>query len=420
MTAFLVIILIVGNLFLLSGSIFNDLADNPIAWFIVLGAIAADIYLIYLIYKSISESKEEVRKQAEKTRIAALELEVNKICETYKPKEIMLFEKAKQFITDSQIQNRELISTVKAYKQKVQKLSDECSLLKKQIEAILNCPNCHNADEKYNYLVSNQSQLDGLKYELDLKQSKIKQRKILLLNEDKDLLVQVNRAFMLLRTSQKCVSEDFNVKEVVLIGVEPVELSLFKYKYKPVVLFVNGFYFCLFSNVILVFDENGRFSSAIDTTAIKITTTKLTDRICFYNDRQLTHKYIDSDSKFVEKGETTHSWQYTRRDGMPDMRYSYNPLNSSRWDTYEFGEIVFEFVESNVRFTVSSYLALETFEKVVPLYIRKHNNKHNSIPEYLRLIDVLSCEKDSNIKYVIEKYNGTKNNQNYFCKEIME
>lgn len=49
MTVFLLIVLMIGNLLLLSGTVFEDLADNGIAWFFVIGAIAMDIYFIYLL-----------------------------------------------------------------------------------------------------------------------------------------------------------------------------------------------------------------------------------------------------------------------------------------------------------------------------------------------------------------------------------
>ena len=53
MGAFLIILVVIGNLLLFSGALFGDLSDNGIAWVLALGAIAFDIYFIYsLVSKS--------------------------------------------------------------------------------------------------------------------------------------------------------------------------------------------------------------------------------------------------------------------------------------------------------------------------------------------------------------------------------
>lgn len=147
MKAFLVIVLIIGNLLLISGSMFGDLSDNGIAWFIVIATIAMDCYFIYKIIQSASESHE-------KKRLAEATQKVNEIIARYSPSKIFSIQEAKKLVIDPSLINKEVVLCVKEYKNSISSLLQQSSKVNARLMTILSCNGYTSEIEKVYYLTS--------------------------------------------------------------------------------------------------------------------------------------------------------------------------------------------------------------------------------------------------------------------------
>ncbi len=417
MTVFLVIVLIIGNLFLFSGAVFDDLADNGIAWFFVLGAIAMDIYFIYLIAQSVSKSREQQRISAENNRIAEVTRKVEALISQYSLVSLNANRMASPFQIAPDFINKEVVFTVNSYKERMATVYDRYSLITNEIKRIIACSGCISVDEKYSHLTSNEAKLKQLKEEGETCLSQFSSYKIEILNDDRKLLLEMKLAFHCLLNSRKCQSESLTIKEFITPD-KPSDLMLFQYENEPVILFWEQYYFCLFSNVILVFDKKGVFSTAIDPSALKVVVKKETASVTVSNGTTGSNQYIADDSKCISQGITRSTWLHTCRDGSPDLRYSYNPRLEYRTDTYEYVVVEFIIADKKVSFSASSGAVGDAFEKAAPNYLRKCNNRHDPIPEFIMLVKKISGEDNTQIDSIIQVCNARTDANNYFCKLI--
>lgn len=417
MTVFLVIVLIISNLFLFSGTVFGDLADNEIAWLFVLGAIAMDIYFIYRIAQSASKSREQRRIIAENNRIADVTRKVEAITHKYSLTNLIANRAALPFSIDQELINKEVVFTVNSYKERMASIYERYSFITNEIKRILACTGCIAVDEKYSHLSSNEDKLKQLKEEGDSCLSQILSYKIKILNDNRDLLSEMKLAFRYLLNSKKCQSDSLTIKEFITPD-KPNDLMLFKYENEPVILFWEQYYFCLFSNVILVFDKLGVFATAIDSSSLKVMVKRETTSVTVSNGTARSNQYIADDSKCISQGITRSTWLHTCRDGSPDLRYSYNPRLEYRTDTYEYVVIEFVIADKKVSFSASSGTVGDAFEKATPKYSRKCNNRHDPIPEFLILVKKLSEEDNAQIESIIQVCNTRADANNYFCKLI--
>lgn len=417
MTVFLVIILIVGNLLLISGSMFDDLGDNGLAWLIVVGAIVMDIYFIYLIVQSASKSREEKRVAEENKRIEDVTRKVETIIHQYTPVSIGSNRSASKFEIDPNLINKEVVFAVKSYKEKMDLIYEKHASVTRQIRRITSCTGCCTIDDKYSHLSENMDKLKQLKGESEECIAQLSCFKIELLNDNRDLLFGMKRAFLQLLNSKKCLSESGNIKDFIT-SRKPYELMLFKFDNEPIILLFESFYFCLFSNVILVFDSKGVFSTAIDPSALNIVIKRETTLVTVRNGNAETNQYVAEDSKCISQGITRSTWLHTRVNGSPDLRYSYNPRLEYRTDTYEYAVIKFVIVDKSISFSVSSNVVSDSFETITPQYTRKCNNRHNPIPELLQLMKLLSGDENAQIESIVKASETRIHASNYFCKLI--
>lgn len=415
MTVFLVIVLIIGNLFLFSGAVFDDLSDNGIAWFFVIGAIAMDIYFIYLIAQSVSKSREQQRVAAENNRVAEVTRKVEALINKYTMMRLNANRTVVQFQIAPDLINKEVVFTVNSYKDRMAAIYNRYSLITNEINRILACTDCISVDEKYSHLISCEDKLKQLKEEGDSCLSQLSSYKIEILNDNRDLLFEMKLAFRYLLNSKKCQSDSLTIEEFITPD-KPNDLMLFKYENEPVILFWEQYYFCLFSNVILVFDKLGVFATAIDSSALRVAVKRETTSVTVSNGTAGSNQYIADDSKCISQGITRSTWLHTCRDGSPDLRYSYNPRLEYRTDTYEYVVIEFVIADKKVSFSASSGTVGDAFEKAAPKYSRKCNNRHDPIPEFLILVKKLSEEDNAQIESIIQVCNARADANNYFCK----
>ena len=417
MTVFLVIVLIIGNLFLFSGAVFDDLSDNGIAWFFVIGAIAMDIYFIYLIAQSVSKSREQQRVAAENDRVVEVTRKIEALINKYTMMRLNANRTVVQFQIAPDLINKEVVFTVNSYKDRMAAIYNRHSLITNEINRILACTDCISVDEKYSHLISCEDKLKQIKEEGDSCLSQLSSYKIEILNDNRDLLFEMKLAFRYLLNSKKCQSDSLTIKEFITPD-KPSDLMLFRYENEPIILFWEQYYFCLFSNVILVFDKKDVFSTAIDPSALKVVINKETTSVTVSNGTAGSNQYIADDSKCISQGITRSTWLHTCRDGSPDLRYSYNPRLEYRTDTYEYVVIEFVIADKKVSFSASSGTVGDAFEKATPNYLRKCNNRHDPIPEFLILVKKLSEEDNAQIESIIQVCNARADANNYFCKLI--
>ncbi len=360
---------------------------------------------------------EQERKDDERRRIAETTQKVEVLKRKYDLKIFKANATAVSFNIDTAFVNKEIILTVKDYKERMATTYEQYATVAKKIKQILDCNGYTSVDAKYLYLSNSEETLKQLKEEGERCLSHLSSCKIELLNEDIVLLAELKQAFQHLINSKKCNAKtaNTNIKKFVVFK-EPNELALFRYKSKPVTLFFEQHYFCLFSTVILVFDESGVFSTAIDPSALKILIKKETVSVNVSNGNTEANEYIAEDSKRVSQGVTNTTWLYTCRDGSPDLRYSYNPRLEYRTDTYEYVNVEFVISNKKISFSASSSIVADTFKKVAPKYAKKMNHRHNPIPDLLILVKDLSCEEKTQIDNIIQIYSDKADTDNYFCK----
>lgn len=219
-------------------------------------------------------------------------------------------------------------------------------------------------DKKLVFLESKIPELDALKSESDSLHDAISSRRFKVPNADPEFFLNFRNAFILLSKSKKCSCKPIGVKKV-LPNSWPVEISLFQFKFHPVVLYIDNFYFCIFQNVILIFDENGYFSSTVKLSSLKINVTTYTERR-YYIDNKCYSENLHTalDSKCLKRGSSRQTWLHTCVDGSPDLRYNYNPRIEERSDICEYGVIDIELINKKITFTISSEKAIEAFNQL--------------------------------------------------------
>lgn len=332
----------------------------------------------------------------------------------YSPRKSISLQKSQHPKVEVALVNKEVVFTVNQYKDNLRNSISKCNEIDQAIKNILSCVDCCNVDEKLNYLSEKTEELQRLKSESDMLHGEIAKRKIKLLNEDGNLLFLVKKSLTTLFSSKKCVIEGLNLKELIC-DEKPLDLEFFDYKYAPAILRIGKFLYCLFSNVILVFDENGVFATAIDPTALEIKVERVSVDVWVRNNTLPSHQYLDVDSKCIVQGTTRRTWAHTCRDGSPDLRYSYNPIIEYRTDKYEYGKITISILGSMISLSLSSDVATNAFERISREYIRKCNNRHNPIPEFLNLLYRVAEEGEQNIAHILTTNKSNPSTSNYFC-----
>lgn len=377
-------------------------------FFIVLILLVLIIVCIYFIVALIKGSVEQ-------KRILEVTRKVEGITNEYKLTRFNINEKAEPFKIESEFINKDVVLTVNSYKESRKDTYVLYSSIVNDIDEILSCKGCGSVDEEYLRLIAEKDILEQLKEKAKKYLSVVESYKIEILHEERDLLFDVKLAFNYLLNSKKCKSDFVNIREFIVTD-EPKDLMMFKYESEPMVLFFEGYYFCLFGSVILVFDKAGIFSTAVDPCALNITVNRKTMSVSVRNGVAGTNEYVAEDSKLISRGITYSTWLHACRDGSPDLRYKYNPRIEYRTDTYEYTVVEFIIADKKASFSVSSEAVGEFFEQVALNYLRKCNYLRNSVPDLLTLLKKIAGEDDARISDIISECNSKTASDNYFCK----
>lgn len=368
--------------------------------------IAAIVGAIYAVIKGIAKAIQDNRD----SRIAEMTAEVNTLISQYTPSTVTSCRPPITYQVDASLINTDIVESVRRYKEGLSDLIAECSDIDQKIASILKCHGCMTPKEKLMALRGKRDELSQMKAKSDNYHQLIESRKLQLLNEDWDVLSCIKNAANALLASKKC-SASINPVEFVS-NYKPSDLRIFQYKSEPTIFFLRDFYYCMFTNAILVFDRNGVFSTALDPLGLKINVERRKAQYRYHNN-------VDTDSKSITYTETRYSWLYTCKDGSPDLRYKGNrrieyPIEVSG---FEYGIITLTLGRVTEEFMVSSSRSLDLFEEVASVYCRECKHNHNPIPILLKLIS-LTADSKNVIESMTEQYLAIAQANNYFCKEI--
>lgn len=363
------------------------------------------------------KQKEQEIIEAENRRISDIQKKISKIRKRYKPTPLKTPVDGIQINVKKEYVNKDIVNTVNLHKEKICQLVEECKPIDSKINQILRCKKNDSVDQQYEFLTSQESYLTELKSKSDSLHTMIAQPKIQFYDYDDSIMSELTNCFSLLKNSERTTFRGTN-SSAILCNKKPNELNLFVYKSEPVILYAKQNYYCLFSSFILVFNYDGAFSSALDPTALSISVTRMIENVTITNGESSKCKHVASDSKLISEGKTISTWEHTCLDGTPDLRYRNNLRTHCRTDTYEYGKIEFEI--SGVKFscTTSSQKAIEAFEAIIPKYNVCYNNLHNSVPDFIKLLKLISDSDDENVDFIANRSRVYSENKNQFCEII--
>lgn len=355
--------------------------------------------------------EEQRKNEAEKARIDGVNDEIQRISSKYKTAK-------KISVADNNMVNggnlagaiREVREAVQLYKDHTLADSLKYNSINKQIDDILSVKKA--PDEKLAYLKEKSDVLKQLKGERDRILKRINTRKIEILNET-SATVDIDTAFRMLLLSKVCSFDTIDITDLICKD-SPKELAFFSYPHKPLVLYYNKKKYCIFSSIILVFNQTGDYIAAIPAQQLKLHLRTKTEEVYVSNEKEHERKYSANDSKLIKKGQTHSFWLHTRKDGSPDLRYRDNPRFSSRTDKYEYGEVEFSLSNSPITYRFSSQDAVKSFVKIAPLYAGK-STKFDNTDNLLSLIKSVS---DTNEVDEIMKEYKALSKKSVYCKLV--
>lgn len=372
---------IIGTLFGVYTHLSNDIVFFEKYYLIIFYAIIFDVIApIYLFVKLVifvcktrkakklaiaeekarleEERKKEIeRKKAiedENKRISKVQNEIDIIIKNYKLDTLPVKPKSKNINTYTNIENSQAVETVKKFKSDQIRDINECSDIATQINRILYTHK--KPDEKLSFLQSNKNTLISLKTKYDALLSKINSRKIDIATKTKDNSV-VKTLLHKISLSEKCISNSVKITDL-LSNQKPYEFGIFNSPVEPIILVHNNLSYCIFDNIILVFDNDGIFLTAVRPSSLLLNFTKHISYVDVTNHRMEENYIIGKDSRLLEMGKSNVTWMYMRKDGMPDKRYTYNPRYEHRRDKYEYGEVSFKLLDTLFDYQFSSASAL--------------------------------------------------------------
>ena len=381
--AFLVIILIIGIII------------NYIEYILPVVLILLLVFGIIAVFSAISASKKK-KKAANDSRLLG---EINEIASLYKPGNLMLVEQGTEYGSDSHVK-ADVCELVVGHKSAILQIVASCKETDDKISKILACEQCNSLEEKLEYLNKNKYELTRLKIESDKTHKKAENSKIKILCEDNQKLAKIRSAFYSLKKSEKCTSSTADANKI-LSTAKIADLGLFKYMESPVAINLSDFVFCLFANTILVFDANGSFCTALDTSAFEISVQR--EKSKYRSDSN-----VGADSAPIVFEEKRTRWQHACKDGTPDLRYKSNSVieYSVAVSGYEYGTINVKIGMHSVAFTVSSSAALDAFEKIADIY-SDANASDLTASDILSIVEIPtdSDDKLASLPLIIETKN---------------
>jgi hypothetical protein len=400
-----------GNIVMFTGMLIGGLPEelegNSAAALMVLVALIVDGYILWLICKVIKahqESKERVRKAEEAAKEKATQNKIDVFCAQYRKEwETKSFERLNVYAFEDAAINIEMIRCVNQLLKDMNRIDNYVINFNNQIEEILCRNNFSSAEKRWRYLQENEKTLNLLMEKNRKLVSKRDNLKIDISTERSEAINKLREAFVELQNSKKKKIEDLHSFDVQRYGALaqnlPKDLIYFNSECEPICLRGDDYQFYIYPNVILVFDQEGYFVTALASTELKFDVKRMTERVFISNNKFHSEK-VDADSRCIEEGKKSVTWLHTKVNGRPDLRYSYNPMIESHTDVMEYGRVEISVVGLHMTIDFSSQAAINAFENA-----QKANNTAGAQRDFpmLALMNLLENTTDNKAVGVLKK-----------------
>lgn len=273
--------LILGNLILVSGV----WTTNWLAGLIGLGTLAVDVGLVVTVVRrrrlsagqgtrnaggaragrnaqpAAKKSGAPHTKTAKPARESWMHKRVKAFQDQYRLPPIPQLGMPVRLDAPDQLRYSEVIDAVYTCKNAMRLILSDRLNCDAQMREILSCPGCKSDRQKLRHLKSYRRQLDSLYARSAALTQELTQQKVALSDHDPALTTDMYQAFAYLLScvDAKGVAPARDFVETI----DPLDMSLFVAPCKPAQIRMGGFTFALFSNVILVFDGSGTFTTAL-------------------------------------------------------------------------------------------------------------------------------------------------------------
>lgn len=411
------LMIMAGEVLLLSGELFGDLADNGIAWVCALLAIVFDIGVVVFLVKAATNTSKEKREQKERENQKRIQDEISEIAKRYTVEDEVTKNNVPSITKiDNPLVDSEVVFCVRKYIREAEEQEQTIAKLRTEIQEILNYNGCVTEERKLEYLREKEPELRTLKEELLDAQKPQDTRKIVLNETTSQELEEIRNSIVEIGKSQKVRNMgNLDWKTVTEVSM-PFELKYFRSQTKPLMLHLMDYCFCIFSKTILVFTLEGKFVTALQRNCFRMNAQRDRERAYFnLETKGYSSNAVGTDSKCIDKGEERHTWLHTCKDGSMDLRYRNNYRINYRYDTMEYGRIRFSVADFTEEFKFSSEEAVlmaekAAFENEKYVVTRESNNESNVI----NLLQLLEPSSES-ARELEERYAKLDVPQKKYC-----
>lgn len=275
-------------------------------------------------------------------------------------------------------------------------LVDRLSTIKSEMDLILSCHGCSTEQECVHFLRSKEQELEQLINEYQHIYNSINQFGINLLSREMSKFRMMVEAFRMMSKSEKKVCENGLDYSDLIKTYSTLPKGLFQSSALPINLDFEEYHFYILPDVILVYNKD-KYIMALEPNALKVLIVdkqrNVTNYRHNYDEWSFKDDIIGADSKLISEGRVGSYWLHERKNGGPDLRYSYNPRTEYRTDTYSYTEIRIQIGEYKAVCSLSQGdLSSALFEMILPY--RNITHKYNYNRSLMRLLENTAKHKD--------------------------
>lgn len=297
--------------------------------------------------------------------------------------------------------------------------ANKMNSIKDEIDFILSCPGCSTDGERLQYIKCNEEILQKKKNDYDTISSKMKKTQVVLLSKERTAFIKLSDALVEINTSVKSTSRSRVVLSSFMELLSNIPGDIFTSEQAPIKLNFGSYKFFLLPDVILVYDKDNSFVTALEPSALNITITDKRKSVHMQRNvgskwPMITDSIIAEDSVLVSKGYSQTYWLHEKKDGGPDLRYSHNPQFEYRTDIYAYSDFCIQIGSNKAIYSLSK---ANLSNNLTPMLIDYCSIKHelNAVPSLLRLLESVSKNREAT-SLLSEKYESIS--ANIICKVI--
>ena len=292
--------------------------------------------------------------------------------------------------------------------------------IKEEIDRILACPGCGTVRERLKYIKSNEDILQQKKDEYFDVDTEMKEAKVVLLSKEKNIFNRLSAAFDEINSSEKSASASGVAFSSFIKLRSSILGDIFVSEQAPIELDYGTYKFFLLPDVVLVYGTANNFVTALEPMTLIITIKEQKKSVYFQRKGEDAWAYTDSiiagDSVLLEEGSARTSWLHERKNGGPDLRYSYNPRYESRTDICAYSDFSIQIGRYKAEYSISKGNLSSKFKPVMKDYCSIMHGG-NVVPSLLRLLESVSKKREA-ASLLAEKYESVS--KNIICKVSWE